>query len=217
MKTVSAGWAFPDADSFMAGQIKPDGTYQYSHLVAALKHVTNFDLAIDCGAHVGTWSRPMSAKFFRVIAVEPSPDTFEALAANMQTFGCQNVDLKNCAVGQVAGFVKMAPLEARAEALKNTGARFVRQGGTIPCERIDDWNLPSVGFIKMDIEGSEPLALEGAFETLKRCRPIVLYENKGFWRHRYQLPIDAPAQILARAGYVQLEVAGKDLIWGARP
>ncbi len=211
------GWAFPDADDFMCHQMKPNGDYQAGHLVAALTHVTNFELAIDCGGHVGTWARPMSVKFVRVIAVEPSADTFEALSENMRAFGCQNVELKNCAVGQVAGFVKMAPLEARAEALKNTGARFVRPGGTIPCERIDDWHLPSVGFIKMDIEGSEPLALEGAFDTLTRCRPIVLFENKGFWRHRYQLPIDAPQQVLTRAGYVQLEVAGKDLIWGPRP
>jgi FkbM family methyltransferase len=213
MKTV-AGWAYPDADQFMAAEQQADGTYQGSHYRMCVPLVTDRSLAIDCGAHVGTWTRLMSADFARVIAVEPSPDTFEALVTNMQAFGCQNVQFHQAAVGAEAGFVSIAPLDPRAEALKNTGARFVQAGGSIPCERIDDWRLPSCGFIKMDIEGSEPLALEGARETLKRCRPIVLFECKGFWRHRYGLSKDAPQEILRSVGYHELAVAGRDRIWG---
>lgn len=208
------GWAFPDVDDFMWREMAPDGTYQSGHLAAAMRHVTDRSLAIDCGAHVGTWSRLMSGLFHRVIAVEPSPDTFEALATNMGTFQCGNVELRQAAVGAVSGFVSIAPLDPRAEAAKNTGARFVKDGGTIPCQRIDDWQLPSCGFLKMDIEGAEPLALEGARETLQRCKPIVLFENKGFWRWHFGLERDAPQRILLGAGYRQLEVAGKDDIWG---
>lgn len=213
MKTV-AQWAYPDADEFMASEMKPDGTYQASHYRSALQFVTDRSLAIDCGAHVGTWTRLMAHDFQRVIAVEPSADTFEALAANMRTFDCRNVELLNAAVGAVAGFVSIAPLDPRAEALKNTGARYVQAGGEIPCHRIDAWRLDTCGFIKMDIEGSEPLALEGAVVTLQRCRPIVLFECKGFWRHRYGKAIDAPQQVLTAAGYRELAVAGKDRIWG---
>lgn len=208
------GWQFPDLDDFMWRQMSPEGRYQDGHLVAAMRHVTDRTLAIDGGAHVGTWSRLMSGLFDKVIAVEPSPDTFEALSVNLATFGCTNVELHQSALGATAGFVSIAPLDPRAEAMKNTGARFVQRGGSIPCERIDDWQLPSCGFIKLDIEGSEPLALTGALETLHRCRPIVLFENKGFWRFRYDLPKDAPQQILTKAGYRLLELAGKDQIWG---
>lgn len=214
MSNARYGWVFPDVDEFMANEIQPDGSYQGGHYRAAMAFVTDRSMAIDCGAHVGTWSKLMAADFDRVIAVEPSADTFEALATNMRTFGCANVELRHTAVGAKAGFVSMAPLDPRAEALKNTGARFVQAGGSIPCERIDDWELPSCGFIKMDIEGSEPLALMGARETLARCHPIVLFENKGFWRHRFNCAPNAPQQILATAGYRQLAVAGKDVIWG---
>jgi FkbM family methyltransferase len=214
MKMVN-GWAYPDADEFMVKEQKDDGTYQASHLQAALAHVTDFSAALDGGAHVGTWSRLMSQSFERVIACEPSADTFEALTANMAAFGCANVELHQCALGATAGTVTMAPLDPRAEALKNTGARFVREGGEIPRITIDALGLPSLGFLKLDIEGSEPLALQGARETLRRCRPIVLFENKGFWRHRYGFPIDGPQQILSACGYRQVEIAGKDLIWAA--
>jgi len=200
----------------MAGEMKPDGSYQRGHLERALTYVRDFSLAIDGGAHVGTWTKPMCAVFARVLAVEPSADTFEALTANVLVFGGANVTLHHAALGDTVGWVSMAPLDPRAAALHNTGARFVRPGGTIPLLRIDDWQLPSCGFIKLDIEGSEPLALEGARETLRRCQPIVLFENKGFWRHRYHQLIDAPQRVLASVGYRELDIVGKDVIWGPR-
>jgi FkbM family methyltransferase len=209
------GWAFPDADEFMINEIKPDGGYQATHIIAALRFVTDWSVAVDCGAHVGTWSRTLASRFARVIAIEPSEDTFDALTENMRAFGCTNVELHRAAVGAVAGLVSMAPLEARAAAMKNTGARFVQDGGTIPRITIDSLQLQTLGFLKLDIEGSEALALEGARETLQRCRPVVLFENKGFWRHRYNQVKDAPQRVLANAGYVQVDVAGKDVIWRA--
>lgn len=211
MKTVH-GWKFPDVDEFMCHEMKADGTYQAGHLRLAMNYVTDFSLAIDCGAHVGTWSKLLASAFERVIAVEPSPDTCEALTANMAAFNCDNVDIRPIAVGAVVGRVQMA-LEGRAAEMANTGGRFVQPGGDIPVERIDDWNLPSCGFIKLDIEGSEPLALEGARETLLRCKPIVLFENKGFCR-RYKLPADAPQRILTSVGYRELAIIKCDRIWG---
>ncbi len=212
MKLVH-GWAFPDVDDFMWREMKPDGTYQGEHLRQAMTYVTDWAVAIDGGAHVGTWSKLLAAKFARVIAVEPSADTFEALTVNMAAFGCANVERRNCAIGATAGFVSMAPLEPRAEAMKNTGARFVQPGGEIPLERIDDWALPSLGFLKLDVEGSEVDALVGASQTLTRCRPIVLFENKGFCR-RFGHAKDGPQTFLASIGYRNIDTAGKDQIWG---
>ncbi len=213
MKTIH-GWAYPDVDDFMWREMKADGSYQAGNLTRALAHVTDWSIACDGGAHVGTWTKPLSARFARVIAVEPSPDTFEALAANMQAFGCRNVEIHQVALGATVGRVSIAPLDARPAAMQNTGARYVREGGTIPRVRIDDWHLPTLGFLKLDIEGSEVFALEGARATLTRCRPIVLFENKGFWYWHYQLPKNAPHVLLTSLGYRFLEQAGKDEIWG---
>lgn len=206
------GIAFPDVDDFMWREMKPDGTYQAGHLRMAMDYVTDFSMAIDGGAHVGLWSRLMSQAFARVIAVEPSPDTCEALVVNMAAFNCFNVEIKPVALGQTVGRVSME-LDGRAALANNTGGRFVRPGGDIPVERIDDWQLPSCGFLKLDVEGSEPHALEGARETLIRCRPIVLFEHKGFCR-RYGLPPDASQAVLESVGYQQIAIAGKDQIWG---
>ncbi len=213
MKTIK-GWAFPDVDDFMVHEMKADGTYQKSHLLIAMGFVTDRRCAIDGGAHVGTWSKLMAGLFDRVIAVEPSADTFEALTTNLQTFDCLNVEPRQVALGATSGSVTMV-LDGRQLALANTGGRYATAGGAIPCEAIDDWHLPALGFLKLDIEGSEVHALQGAAATLERCRPIVLFEDKKFWK-RYGLKGDAPQTLLTSLGYRPLTRVGCDDIWGPR-
>lgn len=210
------GWAFPDADDQMAREIAPDGSYQRAHLEAALRHVRHFTTAIDAGAHVGTWSHVLSAHFARVLAFEPSPDTCEALTANMTAFGCANVTIHQAALGAAPGMVRIAPLAPAAAVLKNTGARFVQPGGDIPVVTIDSFELAEVGFVKLDIEGSEPAALRGALQTLKRCKPVVLFENKWLWAKNFRHPKHAVRDLLTLARYRFVEQIGHDQIWIAR-
>lgn len=211
MKRVEQGWYFPDADEFMVSHLAKDGTYQKSHLDAALTYVTDWSCALDCGAHIGTWSKLMAEKFQQVIAFEPSADTFEALEANLAQFGSANVRAMNVAVGASAGLISLH-LDSRARDLKNTGARFVRDGGDIPRITIDSLELPSVGFIKMDIEGSEVDALAGASKTIQRCKPIILFENKAMWS-RFGHARQAPHLFLQRLRYREVEKVSMDVIW----
>jgi FkbM family methyltransferase len=214
MKIVR-GWAFPSADQFMVNELGCDGTYQLDHLHAALRYVTEHGCAIDGGAHVGTWSKVMAGVFEKVVAIEPSADTFECLDFNMAQFACANVDRKNCAIGAETGFVTMG-LDAVNEERKNTGARFAQAGGIIPVETIDGWRLDRVGFLKLDIEGSEQFALQGAKDTLKRCKPIVLFENKRLWTRHFGLPKGVVADFLTAQGYRLLETVSMDQIWGPK-
>lgn len=205
-------WLFPDADDFMWRELQKDGSYQRSHLDAAMTYVTDRRCAIDGGAHVGQFAKPMAALFDRVIAVEPAADSAACLSANLARFGVINVDIKPVALGAHVGSATLE-LDAKQSARKNTGGRYVVSGGSIPVERIDDWNLAHLDLLKLDVEGSEPFALEGAAETLKRCQPIVLFESKEFWS-RYGLPADAPQQLLESLGYMLRESVGRDEIWG---
>lgn len=214
MKIVN-GWAFPDADSFMASHIGKDGKYQYSHLEGAMKHVKNFGGAVDGGAHVGTWSRILSEKFASVLAFEPSADTKECLEKNMRTFKCENVNIVHAALGDKPGRVRMT-LEGfdRAIELKNTGARFTRPGDDVDVVMLDSLKLDALDFIKLDIEGSEPAALRGAIETLKRCKPVVLFEDKGLCFRHFGEPKTACADLLKSIGMTFIEKIGCDQIWG---
>jgi len=209
---LHAGWMFPDADRFMRDQMAPDGSYQRAHLVKALSHVTHHGTAIDGGAHVGTWAKLMAPIFSRVIAVEPSQDTFACLEHNMRAFRCTNVESVWAALGEAPGFVTMDLDDANA-ARANTGARHVVQGGEVPVVTIDSMGLNDLGFIKLDVEGSEPHALHGAAETIARCRPIVLYENKWMWSKHYGLPKNIVSDFLRSMGYHSVDAIGCDQVW----
>lgn len=61
---------------------------------------------------------------------------------------------------------------------------FEQQTGQTKTISIDDFvfqnNIEKVDFIKMDIEGAEPIALEGAIETIKKFKPklaIAIYHS----------------------------------------
>lgn len=210
---MHAGFAFPDADQFMVDELKTDGTYQASHLREALRFVTEFGCAVDGGAHVGTWSKLMAEAFTKVVAFEPSPDTFECLLFNMRAL--EQVQCEPFALGSGPGAVSMT-IDAANAARANTGARRVQAGGDIAVRTIDSYQLDRVGFIKLDIEGSEPMALQGAAATIARCKPIVLFENKRLWHRYFGLPKEAVSGLLQRAGYRQLAQVACDQIWGPR-
>ena len=46
----------------------------------------------------------------------------------------------------------------------------------VPCRTIDSYNFQDVDAIKIDVEGSELFVIEGAKDTIDRCRPSVQVE-----------------------------------------
>lgn len=54
------------------------------------------------------------------------------------------------------------------------GTRFTANGEELPVRRLDDvLQDVRIGFIKMDIEGAEPLALRGAEQTIRGQHPVL--------------------------------------------
>jgi hypothetical protein len=47
---------------------------------------------------------------------------------------------------------------------------------TVDIQSLDSFQLKNVDFIKVDVEGFEADVLEGAEETIKRCKPLILVE-----------------------------------------
>lgn len=59
----------------------------------------------------------------------------------------------------------------------NYGAIQLGTGGQqIELITIDSMSLPKVSFIKVDVEGAEPLVFYGARETIRKFRPIIMFE-----------------------------------------
>ena len=48
--------------------------------------------------------------------------------------------------------------------------------GEVETIALDDLNLDNIALIKLDLEGNEPKALDGMWNTIDRCKPILIIE-----------------------------------------
>ena len=180
--------------------------YQAQHIQQALQLCASRRTALDVGGHVGFWSYYLAAGFAKVHAFEPNELFAQCFERNVRG---KNVSLHRVALGEAE---RMVALEVDPA---NTGATHVRPGaeGAIPMRRLDRFAFDDVDFIKIDVEGFELQVLEGARETLARCRPVVIVEQKEF-AGRYGTDQYAAAELLQSAGAVVLAQVVKDLVFG---
>lgn len=169
-------WVLPQVDTYFENLLRPDG-FEIDHLEEALKYCTKFRTAIDGGAHIGTWACRLARSFDYVLALEPAKDSYDCLLKNVHRLRVPVV-CYNAALGEVDGFCKLIDDPIRTG---NTGARITFFGqGVIPVCTVDRFCLDTLDFLKLDLEGSETLALRGALRTIDRCKPTIVAECKEF-------------------------------------
>lgn len=179
-------------------------TYQYGKLEAALQHTKDRRAAIDVGAHIGLWSYFMAHEFETLYAFEPHPLHADLWCKNMA--GIANAGLYRKALGDRQGVVA---LETRTKG--SSGDTQVRVGvkGETPMITLDSMNLQNIDLIKIDCEGYEEFVLRGAVETLTRCKPCVIVEQKRDMSKRYGLSSQSAVTYLELMGAVlRQEISG---------
>jgi FkbM family methyltransferase len=127
--------------------------------------------ALDLGAHIGLYTVLLSRKCTKVVAFEPSKVTREALIETLKLNECTNVEVRSECVTNTTGEIVFHDTGTRA-----SNANSIAPIGKPNKEqsiRIDDLRM-EFDFIKIDIEGSELLALRGATETLTTTRYMTL-------------------------------------------
>jgi len=210
VKKVNSFW-LPDADEHFVPHFESEDGFQLDRLEKVLTYVKDWTIAVDGGAHVGSWSKMMADYFDTVYSFEPAPDTYECLELNMKGIG--NVIVANNALGDRKGYVHIA-WEDKHRHQGNTGGRYIeKRSNGIPMIDIDGLNLSSLGFLKLDVEGAEYLALKGAEETIKRCHPVILIEVKKNFGSRFGLDDNAPIKFLHELGAKEIDRIKADRIF----
>jgi len=206
------GWLLPKTDrhfpQYLASAPKVEGRrmYQPQHIQATLEICRARRVAVDVGAHVGFWSYYLALTFQSVHAFEPA-DLFAFCFEH-------NVRAKNVALHRVALGEEEASVQIETVA-DNTGATHVVPAarGSVRMRRLDDYKIENVDLIKVDVEGYERRVLAGARDTLARCKPVVIVEQKDF-ASRYGDERFAAADFLRSLGAEQLGQVVQDLIFG---
>ena len=134
-------------------------------------------VCIDAGANMGLITLAMAslAPQGRVLAFEADPRTFEALRLTIRESGYTNVMCYPFALG-IDGARGMFVEEP---ACRSSG-RFIPGYGDDSMTGIDVMKLDRVDLMKIDVEGAELDVLEGAHDTLIRCKPTVIMEFNSF-------------------------------------
>jgi FkbM family methyltransferase len=160
------------------------------YLPPELGALTRDDLFVDCGAFDGDTIRSLVRRYGsdlpQIVALEPDRRSFERLAAYVGTLSDElqeRIELHEVAAGRCEGEVSFE--------MTGTDASKVGEGPeTVRLVRLDDLlsdRCPTV--LKMDIEGAEPDALEGARETIRRCRPALAVSAYHEQAHLWQVPL----------------------------
>ena len=76
---------FPDWDNHFDNRLNNNIGYQEAQRNRALSFVEDFGVAVDCGAHVGLWSRDLENYFDKLYCFEPVKEFFECLKLNIKS------------------------------------------------------------------------------------------------------------------------------------
>ncbi len=161
------------------------------------------DVVIDCGAHVGSYTRQaLAAGAKLVVSVEPSPVNAEILRRNL----ADEIAAGRVIVYQKGVWNEESSLPFYVDPSNSAGSSFVFEEhaghghGTVeeasivevPLTTIDalvtELGLEKVDFIKMDIEGAEQNALRGAVQTLKTFRPRLAIASYHVVDDQFRIP-----------------------------
>ena len=154
-------------------------------------YIRNANVIVDIGAHVGmhTCSYACMNPLATIYSFEPQSPQFSLLRENVERNSyAARVRLNLLAVGHRTQCVKMCPfatgdntfqrIEFGTEKLFNLGGVSVGKGGeTAFMVRLDDMGIHGCDFMKIDVEGFEPMVVAGAMNLIRTHRPVICYDN----------------------------------------
>lgn len=134
------------------------------------KNLKKGDIVLDIGAHIGYYTllfAELVGPEGKVYAFEPNPDVMKVLKYNVKTNEFNNVVFIEKLVSGYVGSRKLYIPEV-TDAASVRPMEKVRKIVEVETINIDALNYSKIDLVKMDIEGSEYVALLGMSETLAR-------------------------------------------------
>ena len=186
----------PDTDT----HFKTIETYQQRQWQAGVDATPDKRVAVDIGAHVGSFTVRYAAVFDSVIAIEPiNTDYLFHNTQHLPNVIIQPVGISNC----------RTTLYAHNPAPENSGAwELTTEHNDRPVQVIplDDIELHACDLIKIDCQGHELAITQGAAQTIHEYRPTLQIEQ----------PNQELQDLLLSWSYAHCTTVGKDEIWVAK-
>ncbi len=149
---------------------------------------------LDIGANFGTYALGLAPHLQpggRVYAFEPQRIIFNMLAGSVALNSINNIFCNNMAVGDEDGEIEIPQYDysrrmnfgsvefgaEQREPLHQQRGNDPAAKESVPLVRLDSLGFNRVGLMKIDVEGMEEKVIDGAVETISRCRPMIFLET----------------------------------------
>ena len=209
------GWYFPDFETHFPKMLKKSvdkglrPEYQIAVRNRSIGLCSKRGTALDIGANVGLWSRDLVDNFAKVVAFEPVAVFRECLEKNVSG---PNFFISPLALGDHDTQATMIITEG------NSGHSHLDPNtlgtGDVQVVKLDNLNIENVDYIKIDCEGYEYRVLQGAEQTVKRWRPIMVIEQKPHDAYSKDYGQFAAIALLESWGMIKLDQIRDDWIMG---
>jgi len=183
------GYQILETGSFDPGEVK----LVLDMLLLRRKYYGDGVVAIDCGANIGVhtveWAKMMTS-WGSVLSIEAQERIYYALAGNIAINNCFNAIAVHGAVSSESGVMQMPTPNysvpssfGSLELRQRSGNEYIGQPidyqnlVNVRKLALDEYNLPRLDLIKIDVEGMEMEVLQGAAQSIERSHPVMLIEK----------------------------------------
>jgi FkbM family methyltransferase len=169
----------------------------------ATREIRSGDTVLDLGANIGYYTLLFSELVGdkgRVFAFEPDPANFALLMKNIQANGCRNVTAVPRAVSNKSGFLNLYHCDDDAGDHRVYDSGDGRSAIEVECVRLNDYFAPTerIDFIKMDLQGAEWGAIEGASQLIRNNPDLKIISE--YWPKGLKIsgidPADYPRMLM---------------------
>ena len=152
---------------------KTDEFYEIDIFNSFKNFIPKKGIFLDIGANIGNHSIMFSSYFreVEVFSFEPFLQNYELLLYNTRFY--PKIHPFKLALGSNEGIVHIS----NNDNTNRGGASLSVKGEKCPVVALDSLNIKNISFIKMDIEGHELSAIEGAIKTIIQSKPIIWIED----------------------------------------
>lgn len=174
------------------------------HSFFNIKHIA--DVGANFGYHTLFFSDVVSREG-KVYAFEPQPQNFYLLKENIHNNNIQNVILYDWACGEIEADVNIAIFKDTQDYFNmgdfscydnvDNNSEYVK----VKSKSIDSCNIKHLDLIKMDVQGWEVRALQGALKTIQTCKPTIIVEFEYWQLGRANTTCEELAQLLRDMNY----------------
>ena len=187
------------------------------------RFINKDSVVIECGCHIGIHTIKIASLCNKLYGFEPMPDTYEVLSKNIILNNVNNSIIYKKGVADKEGFTKYSWISDNnpgGSGLDNNPMgkpsyiNSTDKNIEVELTTIDSLNLDKLDFIKIDVEGYEPLVIKGGINTIRRHKPVIIME---VWKDHFgNVDIDYARELfkgLIDIGYDITHAFGADFLF----